>query len=250
MKLFLISILKHINRFGVIRGLVIFVKARLVLNAESKLNLPNLLHPIYLRKNTSDLPTFNQVMVDAEYSFNIRNNSPKFIIDCGANIGLASLFFLSRYTNATIIAIEPEKSNFKQLLKNTCNYSNIKCVNSGIWNRTTELEVIDKRNFGHWGFQCEEVDEPNDKTIKAASIDDILDKFDISEIDLLKIDIEGAELELFSKNYENWLPKTKVIMIELHDAYRIGCSKSFFSAIIKYDFSVFNNGENIICIKN
>jgi FkbM family methyltransferase len=245
----IILFLKHIHRFGLIRGVEVFFKNNIFTNIEFKINLPNYLQPIYLRKNTSDIATFNQVLVELEYDYKLKEQ-PKFIIDCGANIGLSSIFFQSKFPNSTVIAIEPEISNFNQLVKNTSSYKNIKCVNNGIWDKSSILEVVDERNFGHWGFECKVVETESVNTIVGLSINDVLEQNNRYEIDLLKIDIEGAELELFSNNYENWLPKTKVIMIELHDSYRLGCSKSFFSAIIKYDFSVFHRGENIICIRN
>jgi len=77
-----------------------------------------------------------------------------------------------------------------------------------------------------------------------------MERFQLEEIDLLKIDIEGAEKELFSTNYESWLPKTKVLYIELHDRYRKGTATSFFKAICQYDFSIFLGRENLICIRN
>ena len=71
----------------------------------------------------------------------------------------------------------------------------------------------------------------------------------MTEIDLLKIDIEGAELEVFSNNYESWLPKTKALIIETHDQDRKGTTRPFFSTIAKYNFSTTISGENFVCIR-
>ena len=60
------------------------------------------------------------------------------------------------------------------------------------------------------------------------------------------LDIEGSEKEVFSTDFENWLPKTKVIVIELHDAMKTGCSRAVFAAVNKYNFSFNFKGENII----
>ena len=65
-------------------------------------------------------------------------------------------------------------------------------------------------------------------------------------IDILKLDIEGSEKEVFSAGFENWMPKTKVIIIELHDAMKPGCSRAVFAAVNKYNFSFNIKGENII----
>ena len=67
-------------------------------------------------------------------------------------------------------------------------------------------------------------------------------------IDILKIDIEGSEKELFSSNYEKWLPATKLIFVEVHDDMKKGCSKAVFSAIGKYNFHFSMKHENLIFI--
>ena len=76
--------------------------------------------------------------------------------------------------------------------------------------------------------------------------DVLMKKFNISQIDVLKIDIEGSEKELFESDYEEWLPNTRMLIIELHDGFRKGASKSFFNAISKYNFHMMKNDENLI----
>ena len=68
--------------------------------------------------------------------------------------------------------------------------------------------------------------------------------------DILKIDVEGAEKEIFSKNYESWLGKVNVIMIELHDHIRGGCAKTFYSATDKFNFKkVLQKGNLVIVVR-
>ena len=69
-------------------------------------------------------------------------------------------------------------------------------------------------------------------------------------IDVLKLDIEGSEKEVFEEGYENWLPKTKLLLVELHDKMKKGCSRSVLNAVNKYDFSFDIKGENIIFTNN
>jgi hypothetical protein len=84
---------------------------------------PEVKEPIYLRVPSSDLDTFEQVFRNGEYDF--RASNPRFIIDAGANVGLASILFASRYPSARIIAIEPEQSNFDLLKENVAPYPSI-----------------------------------------------------------------------------------------------------------------------------
>jgi FkbM family methyltransferase len=205
--------------------------------------------PVYIRQNSSDWTVFQEVFSKRNYNAKIPF-TPKIIVDCGANIGLASLYFMQRFPGVKVIAIEPEENNYNQLIKNLTQYKNAFPIQGGIWNRSAYLEVGDIYNMGSWGFSCQEIAEYKPGAVRAYSIDEVMSSNNIEEIDILKLDIEGAELELFTDNYDNWLPKTKCIIIELHDWRRKGCSKIFFNALFKYDFSIYTRGETIICYHN
>jgi FkbM family methyltransferase len=202
---------------------------------------------ITLRKNTSDPSVFWQVFVEKEYDIPL-NINPKLIIDGGANIGCATLWFRKKYPEAQIIAIEPEESNFKILEENTKKLDQVKIIKAGIWNKNTTLK-IDNPGLGKWGFETKEADSSDKNSLTAITIDKILADSGCKEIDILKLDIEGSEKEVFESGYENWLDKTKVIIIELHERMREGSEKSFYSAIAKYNFEKKRHGENIIMIK-
>jgi FkbM family methyltransferase len=82
------------------------------------------------------------------------NTAPEFIIDAGANIGLASVYFASRFPNARILAIEPERKNFEILVKNVERYPNVQPILGALWGERAEVEVVD-RGLGNWGFMIE-----------------------------------------------------------------------------------------------
>ena len=225
----------------------------LMLSGITKINLRKIYFPIYLRKKSSDLLAFHQIFTFKEYGMNL-GFVPRFIIDAGANIGLSAVFFSNKFPEAKIVAIEPEKSNFKMLEINTKDYENIVLAKRALSNYSNvSFDVVDK-GYGNWGFITEIEGTKNTSkvvdTVKTITIDDILNTYNLEYLDLLKIDIEGGEKQLFDNNYENWLPKTKCIIIELHDGITKGSSKSFFKAISKYDFSYFNRGENLLFINN
>ena len=210
-----------------------------------KTSFRSIVHPIYLRNNTSDIDAFYQLFYDKEYDIKFEKD-PDVIVDCGANIGLASIYFKNKYPNAKIIAIEPEAANYQLLVKNTGQYHDIYCLEAGVWNKTTDLKIKDV-GLGNWGFVTEKVDHEDGSTVKAISIDKIIEQFGLDKIDVLKIDIEGAEKELFENNSELWLPKVRAVIVELHDGMKEGCSKSFFRAMLPYKFKMQTKGENIIC---
>jgi FkbM family methyltransferase len=77
-------------------------------------------------------------------------------------------------------------------------------------------EVVDKFQTGKWGLSIEVVQEPSSTTIGTFTIDELMQKYNFPHIDLLKLDIEGAEKELFEDSYQEWLKATNVLVIELH----------------------------------
>lgn len=237
------KIISHYQSLGY-QGTLLLFKRYIKTYEYFDILLPKYSHSFSLRNNTSDICVFYQVFLAKSYHINFEIE-PKIIIDCGANIGLSTIYFKNRFPDSKIISIEPEQSNFEQLVKNTQKYSNVFCVNSGIWNKTTNL-IVKNNNSGNWGFMVEEVVYKNKDTISALSINDVMVKYEIDQIDILKIDIEGSEKELFESNFEEWIPKTKILIIELHDGLREGASKSFFSTISKYNFHMIRKNENLI----
>ena len=230
--------IKVLGIFGALKHLVYSFSMNSVLKVSPK----GYKYPIYLRTNTSDYPTFLQV--NARKGYEMKNiEDPNVIIDCGANIGLSATFFKNRYPKSKIIAIEPEKSNFEMLLKNTKNYSNIICLNNGIWNKKCYLKILDE-NANKWGIQVVESSEKTE--ILAISIMDIIKEYDLKQIDILKIDIEGSEKYVFDEKADEWLPYVKVMIIELHDRMLPGCSEALFKILCKYKFSLDIKEDNLI----
>ena len=234
-------------RFGVLKGPFLFLKLKI--GSQKNISVPGFPYPVSLRKDSTDYETFYQVIVHDQYLFNYPT-TVKNIIDAGANIGLASIAFKNMFPDATIITIEPDKENFEYLKKNLQPYSKIHTVNAGLWNKNAILKITDKYNCGKWGMITEEIDTPSEDSISTITIDEIMQKFKLDKIDILKVDIETAEREVFSSGYEKWLPKVKVIIIELHDSMAKGTAMAFFNAITNTlkDYSYFQLGENTIIV--
>ena len=171
--------------------------------------------------------------------------SPKYIVDCGAHIGLSAVLFANRYPNAKIFAIEPEPSNFDMLLKNTKPYPNVICLQKAIWNKKTVLEIKDV-GLGNWGYMTNEVSDSELNNVESISIPELMKEYNLDSIDICKINVEGAEKELFEENYKEWLSKTKAIIIELHDHMKAGCSHIFLFSMLNYKFEFSIKGSYVI----
>lgn len=108
-----------------------------------KITVPKIKSPIFLRTNTTDAPTFSQIFIQKDYDLRI-SIKPKLIIDGGANVGYASIWFANKFPKSKIYAIEPEAENYKILKSNTKKYSNVKLIKAGLWNKKALLKVLDK----------------------------------------------------------------------------------------------------------
>ena len=241
----LIELFKYAYRLGPVNGISNLLKV--YTGNMNNIRIKGFKHPFKLRKSSSDVAVFNQVFIEKEYNFDA-GFSPRFIIDGGGYVGLAALYFANLYPDAKIVSVEPESDNYNLLVENTRAYGNIDTIQSGIWNKSAYLKVKDV-GLGNWGFIVEEYDKEDAETFKALSISDIMAQYQVDEIDILKLDIEGAEKEVFTHDYDRWLPKTKILIVELHDRKKKGCSSAFMKAMVNYDFNIHPMKENLICIR-
>jgi FkbM family methyltransferase len=200
---------------------------------------------VYLRCGTSDLPCLEKVFRMQEYKSRFPIE-PKVIMDVGANIGMATLYYSQLYPKAKIIAIEPESSNYKMLVKNCSNLMNVTLIEGALWSAERPL-VIQDPSAEKWMYTVAEVRSPSAsglQEVRAVTVPGIMKSLGVDHIDILKIDIEGAEYELFNNGAQTWLGAVGQIVIELHDRFRPGCARSFYAAVGVRPFIQEIGGEN------
>ena len=213
-------------------------------------NIANVKVPLAFRPNTSDEWLLNKIFVEHEYNFKIKNFDPRLILDCGANVGYSTAYFANKYPQANITAIEPEPLNFKMLTYNTHFFDNVTCINSAIWYNEGYIKLLPDMPGNTLAFMTEDSTADDPEALKTTTIAKLLDDSGFDEVDLLKIDIEGAEREVFGEigNPDEWLSRVKVMVIELHDRMKVGCSNSFFKAISRHNYYMDISGENLLFI--
>jgi FkbM family methyltransferase len=212
-------------------------------NDEGEVFLRMLDRRVIIRQGTSDTYCLYKVFMNLEYQLPFDTANPRLIVDAGANIGLATLYFANLFPNAKIISIEPELSNYELLVRNCSGIANVSPRHAALWSTETSLQIANPE-AEKWCFKV----SPGKDTgpaIKALTIPQILAESDDHTIDILKLDIEGAERELFSDGCEAWLPHVAVIVIELHDRYVPGCSRALYSKLCQMAFSQETRGENV-----
>jgi FkbM family methyltransferase len=174
---------------------------------------------------STDVLTYEQVFLNNEYEFRAIER-PQVIVDAGANVGLASILFANRYPQAKIFAIEPEHDNFTLLTENVHPYDNIVPLHAALWGENTTIHLMDPGD-GAWGFMTEPAGEG--RAVRAITVDRLMSDHGIGHIDILKVDIEGAEKEVFADT-SAWIDRVGSIIVELHEGLKGGCNRSFYNA--------------------
>jgi FkbM family methyltransferase len=222
-------------RFRSAQSVVAIGAAKVLRKQVVKVRWPGISQPILLRVGSADIPAYEDVVINRQYECDLPF-APDVIIDAGAHIGLASVFFANRYPHAQIIAIEPETANFRLLEKNIHPYKNVRAIKAALWSRDGDV-ILKDPGIGTWGFQVAG-DGPGAK-VPALTVPTLLARENIRKVDLLKVDIEGAEKEVFAGNLE-WLGRVKFLMIETHH-WLVGCRETVTSAMI--GFQSWTKGE-------
>lgn len=215
----------------------------------------------YRHDSLGDQGVIKQIFIDQDYdlkrfpshvnvliNYMNRSGSKKnLIIDAGANIGASCVFFNNYFLNPFVFAIEPDQQNYNLLVENTLPYKDQTNFHGAIASFDGFLSLFDP---GHsdWGFRTKKDTQDFENTIKVPCISpsSILKKYEEQQPLVFKIDIEGAESELFSQDTD-WIDLFPLIIIELHDWMLpfSGSSHSFLKSISKFDFDILHHGENI-----
>jgi FkbM family methyltransferase len=197
---------------------------------------------VELRLRSRDFETFKQVVVEDGYAFGVRHKEPRTIVDAGANIGLTAIRMATRYPQARIIAIEPDAGNFAMLERNLARFPRVTPLLAALVARAGDTRLIDP-GLGEWGFRIDH-DAETGTIVQGVDVPWLLERFQMPCIDLLKIDIEGAEKEVFESS-ASWIDKVNLMMVELHDRYVPGCSRAFFAATGAFEVEE-HRGDNIL----
>lgn len=178
-----------------------------------------------------------------------RRGRRPLIVDAGAHIGISAAFLALMFPTALVVAIEPEGSNFDLLSKNTEGL-NVRCIQAALSSEAQRAKVLDPGE-GHWGFRTERTD--SEEGLPCVTLNALYEEFCDSHAFpfLVKINIEGAEQELFTRNTD-WVRSTGIIVIELHDKIfpRKAISRPFLKCVSALDRDFVYSGFNVFSIDN
>lgn len=233
--------LGHVARFGLFKG------TRIVQLKSQRSNRLARFHvagagDLFVRPGTSDMAILDEVFFSKYLS---RDKAFKTVLDCGANIGCTVRYWKMLDPQCTVVAVEPDPENFSLLCRNTEHLRDVHVIQAGIWPTSGSLH-LDKEGAGHSAIRTM---QDSSGTTQAVTIPEILQRFGLQKLDLLKIDIEGSELELFSQGDLSWIGQVDTIAIELHDHWRPGCGDAFLKAIAPYRWTYSIVGYTLVCAR-
>lgn len=196
---------------------------------------------VWLRDIGSDEDTFKEIVIEQVYGHLLRLGKCEYIVDLGANIGLATRVFAAAYPHAKLFAVEPDPANYELL---ECNVSDLisaarcRVRRAAVWERDGPLYV--EPPPGGTEFNGVRVSERSGNRAASRIADGLTMSSVLAEagfpfIDLLKVDIEGAEAILF-KGDLGWLKKTRALAIEFHGDSRM--RSGFERVMAEFGFAV------------
>jgi FkbM family methyltransferase len=151
-----------------------------------------------------------QIFKSGLYGFKADKDNP-VILDCGAHVGLASIYFATKYPNAQIHAFEADPDIAKMLTENIKSFGlkSVKIHPQAVW--INKEGVFFNMSGDDSGFICDK-DLENLQKVPSIRLKQIIEN---QHVDLLKLDIEGAEYDVI-KDCDEALANVKNIIIEVH----------------------------------
>lgn len=217
---------------------------------------------VYMRPRTSDGVTFRKVFSKREYDLSvfpqyarirdyyhsiISSGETPIIVDAGANVGAASLWFAKTFPEAYIIAIEPDPENASICRRNTHGLSNVRVIEGAIGSESGRV-TLDRSDNKCDSIKTMRSDHGEVPVLTVA--DAVGTAGPLAKLFFVKIDIEGFENDLFSRNTE-WVKDAQVITMEPHDWMLPGkgTSNNFLKAISEQNGELLISGENLVYVR-
>jgi FkbM family methyltransferase len=186
--------------------------------------------PIFYRPGTTDQGVLLAAFHNKYQAFNFKYIKHPVIFDLGANAGYCSRYFLMKYPDSLIIAVELDLKNFNLLTRNTEYYNNCKCYHAGIWFKDGKIAYSGTNEDA---YHIEEYENTREK-VDSICMQSLINMVNVDWIDYIKMDIEGAEQKVFLNDLE-WLDKVGCINLEYHNNdeyfYRIKLQDRGFKVI-------------------
>ena len=181
--------------------------------------LPEMANPVAIRTGMSDMQVFHDIFIWGEYSFLKPVAARTTVLDIGANVGYSSAYFAGIYPKCEVVAVELVHSNFEQLARNTAFLGNrIHAVEAAVWSHNNGVSIADDtfRDGAAWSHHASEA-EAGKSLVPSITMLNLMQQHSMPRVNICKIDIEGAEYELFATGNRRWVDNCDVILLEIHE---------------------------------
>lgn len=139
---------------------------------------------------------------------------PAVILDCGANVGFASLYFASRYPSARIYALEPDPGTFRRLEANTLDADNVVAIARALAAQDGAIPFFSSPASVSSSLTRRSSDQ-REISVDAVSLGSLMGSLGLTAVDVLKLDIEGAEFSVL-ENAGEALRAVGAVVAEIH----------------------------------
>ena len=191
-----------------------------------------------------ELEVMRDILLDEEYSLGAVP-APRVILDVGANIGLAALYFRAQYPDAEIVAIEPDPQTFAKLERNLGDDPRIRPVNVAVAAEPGELQLFRPTGYSiASSLKRDEPDQGEYARVRAETLDGLCTELSLDRIDLVKLDVEGAELEAF-RGFSR-LEEVPVVIGEAHPGLLGDDLDEFFGHLETFEVRRLSESEDAI----
>jgi FkbM family methyltransferase len=150
------------------------------------------------------------------------------------------------------VCIEPHPENYEIACANTKNYPNIIVLNAALTAQPGTINLFD-RGTGNWGYTI--ISTPRDISnpeelghVECVTVEQIIDDYQKTGIDILKLDVEGAEREIL-ENAGSWMPRCEILLAELHERIVPGCLRAYIHAT-EGRIDISSQGEKAISLRD
>lgn len=185
----------------------------------TKLRLATLDAPFWIRMGATDSRVLEQIFMDDEYGAVTRLDlgTVRQIVDLGSNVGFSIRWWKRFFPFAVVVGVEPHPDTFALCQQNTAEINGVHLIQACVVGRARTVYL--DTTAGAWAVTM--TDRANGRTpVRGATVPELMAEAGMSgTIDLLKVDIEGAEAELFADCCQ-WIHLVRTLVIELHSPYR------------------------------
>lgn len=171
---------------------------------------------VLCRCGTSDKAVLRDTFIEGYHRPTWPVRGSAVIIDLGCNVGYTTADFAARYPDAVVVGVEMDAANAELAKLNTAAFgSRVTIVNAAVWNEDGELGYT--ATNGEWAFRVSKLDGDAcaTKRVRSVTLDTLFEMLQISRVDFMKIDVEGAEAAILQAD-ACWLQKVTSIALEVH----------------------------------